>query len=291
MLESMHINRVENVGWIGLVPMALVGWAIYRHRDVPEIRRWALIGGVFLLWALGPWLRVAGFDTGVLLPQNFFAYVPVLSNARIPGRAMVVVFIAVALICAHVVALIRPDRQRTALLVLAVLIGIDYLPAPFPVTAVPVPPIYTALRDLSPDSIVCELPVGYRDGFGVVGRFDDQTLLNQTAHRHPIIGGFVARVPPRISEGYQTLPVLRSLFELSGDGAADSRDLALTRLASTDALRQEGIRYLVLNRSRSPASLIDFVESRIELTLLTKDGDRELYEISGDGRSSAPPLR
>jgi hypothetical protein len=289
-LELLHINRMENAGWLGIAPMVLVWWAIRHHRDHMDIRRWGLIGALFLLWALGPWLHVAGVNTGVLLPENFFAYVPLLSNARIPGRAMAVVFVALALICAHVTALIRPDRQRAALLAVALVIGIDYLPAPFPLSALPVPGIYRSLGGMPAEGIVCELPIGYRDGFGMAGRFDDRLLLNQMEHHHPIVGGFVARIPPRIIDGYSEMPVVRSLFLLSAGQPADARDV-LPRQAASDALKRIGIRYVVLDRESAPARLIDYVDSTLALQLLHKEGERELYEISEAARPPAAPSR
>ena len=107
----LGINPIESVGWLGVAPLGLFVYGIIGQRHEKEIRRWLAIGGLSLLWALGPWLRVAGFDTGLLLPQNILALVPILSNARIPGRAMVIVFLAVAMIAAKVIASV-PGRRR-----------------------------------------------------------------------------------------------------------------------------------------------------------------------------------
>ena len=55
---------------------------------------------VFLVWALGPYLLVGGFDTGLKLPQILARFVPFVANARMPGRAIVVVFMALAVLVA-----------------------------------------------------------------------------------------------------------------------------------------------------------------------------------------------
>ena len=48
-------------------------------------QQWVLVGSVFMLWALGPWLIAFGRQTPLLLPAILLRYVPVVANARIPG--------------------------------------------------------------------------------------------------------------------------------------------------------------------------------------------------------------
>jgi hypothetical protein len=231
-----------------------------------------------LLWALGPWLRVAGFDTGLLLPQNILALVPILSNARIPGRAMVLVFLAVAMITAKVIAGVAARRRWAAVAGVIALTLIDYVPAPFPTTEVTVPSLYRELRDL-PGGAVCELPVGLRDGFGTTGLFDERALSYQMVHGHPIVGGFAARIPDSIKKGYEELPVVRSLFRLSAGAIPDPRDLALTREAAGAALQQATIEFVVVNRATAPAPLLAYVVSALPLELVAHEGERDLYVV------------
>src|SRR4051812_25571092 len=61
---------------------------------------WALTGTVFGIWALGPWLTVIGRQTPLIMPALFLRFVPIVANARIPGRAMVVVYLAIAMLAA-----------------------------------------------------------------------------------------------------------------------------------------------------------------------------------------------
>ena len=274
----LGINSIESLGWLGVAPTAMVAYGAVRHRRDSEMRRWLAIGGLSFLWALGPWLHVAGFDTGLLLPQNVLAFVPILSNARMPGRAMVVVVLATALIAARIISQTAPARRRAALAVGALVIVLDYLPAPFPLTHVQVPALYSELRSMG-DGAVCELPVGVRDGFGVAGRFDDRVLSYQMVHGHPIVGGFAARVPDSIKRGYEEMPVVRSLFRLSAGADADVRDLTLTREAAGAALERATIEFVVLNRAAAPAPLVAYVESALPLELVTRADDRDLYVV------------
>ena len=60
--------------------------------------KWCLL--VFAIWALGPFLTVAGVDAGLPLPQALARFVPLVENARMPGRAMVCVYLALGVLMA-----------------------------------------------------------------------------------------------------------------------------------------------------------------------------------------------
>ncbi len=276
--QQLGIDKVEGSAWLGVAPLALLIAAVVRRQPQDEIRLWKRIGIVFFVWSLGPWLKVAGRDTGLLLPQNFFQFVPLLSNVRIPGRALVIVLLAVAMLAALAITRL-PSRLKAAAVALSIAFTVvDYLPAPFPMTTLDVPPIYGRLRDLE-DGNLLELPVGLRDGFNTIGRFDDRVALYQLTHGRPIAGGFLARLPPSLALAYDNTPVLRSLLSLSGGGSVDRRDQDLSREEIAAALRSSGMRFVMLNRETAPAALTAFVESRVPVRVITREGPRDLYEV------------
>ena len=61
----------------------------------PDARPWHAVLFIAFVWALGPRLVVAGFDAGLPLPQILARFIPLVNNARVPGRAMVLVYLAV----------------------------------------------------------------------------------------------------------------------------------------------------------------------------------------------------
>ena len=81
--------------------------------DSEEARRWKVVLGVFAIWALGPFLTIGGFDTGLPLPQALARFVPLVENARMPGRAMVCVYLALGVLMALRVA--RSDWRQVGL--------------------------------------------------------------------------------------------------------------------------------------------------------------------------------
>ena len=115
---------------------------------------------------------------------------------------------------------------------------IEYLPAPYPSISLEIPQIYSQLRSAAPGSVI-ELPMGLRDGFGHVGMFDDRTLLYQTQHGHPLVGGFAARIPESIRARYESLPVVRSLLRCSESTGCEpaSEDQTLSKAEAASALR------------------------------------------------------
>jgi hypothetical protein len=206
--ELFEIDEMESVGWLGVVPTVLVCLAVLRLRALPEIRRWLIVLALFGVWSLGPYLTVLGENSAFMLPQMFLRFIPIVNNARMPGRAFAVVFLAAAMIAAIVVA--RRTQQSpkpwamAAILTLAVVL--DFWPRPYEAIALDRPAIYDQLKSAAapaPRRALLELPIGIRDGFGERGRFDDESLFHQMHHGKPIVGGFVARLSPRITDGYE----------------------------------------------------------------------------------------
>jgi hypothetical protein len=285
----MDIDAIESSGWLGIAPVILAAWIVRRHlHSTPgtptshAVRQWALVGLLFFVWALGPHLTAFGVNTGMILPQALLRYLPFVGNARIPGRAIVVTYLALAVLSAIAVAEWRKSRGRNvALLAIAAAVIADYLPAPFPLVALERPSIYEVLRDRAEAGAVCELPLGIRDGFGERGAFDDRVLFHQTIHGRPLVGGFVARLPPRVVRAYEDDPLLAGLLQLSGphDAATTTRSLPNRQLAA-DRLIQSGVAFVVLDRDSAPDKLVEYVERVLPLIPIAHQNHRSLYLVT-----------
>jgi hypothetical protein len=299
--RTLGIDVMESTGWVGVAPIVLAAWALRRRAghasshgtrsDLSDrtvqvhlmVRQWAVIGLVFFVWALGPHFMVFGINTGMILPQALLHYVPIIANARIPGRAIVVAYLALALLGAITAAeWRRGSRHGLLILVLVSLVlAADYLPAPFPLTALDRPEIYETLRDRREHGAVCELPLGIRDGFGEHGSFDDRVLFYQTIHRRPLVGGFVARLPRAVTAAYEDDPLLAGLLRLSErEGPVDEARPLPDRQLAADRLREIGISFVMLNRSAASPSLAEYVENVLPLMRIAEEGERSLYLVS-----------
>lgn len=156
------------------------------------------------------------------------------------------------------------------------LVLIDFLPAPVPTVKLATPAIYGAIPP--GDGAVLELPMGLRDGFGVIGAFDERTLLHQMTHGHPLVGGFVARLPESVKRRYSEQPLLRSLLAMSAAMPPTPEDGALTPQQAARILREAGVRYVVLHRGAASPQLAAYATS-LRLRSIQSADDRELLAV------------
>ena len=288
--DTFGIDNIEGTAWLGIVPLALGAFVIRRGWRADAdcspahalgVRTWAVVGGVFLIWAFGSHLMLFGVNTGMVLPQAAARYLPIVGNARIPGRAMVMVWMSLSVLVALALATWRPGRfQRgTVLTLAATAIAFDFMAAPIPLTALDRPAIYETLRDRPEAGAVCELPMGIRDGFRAAGHLDHRTLAYQTIHGRPMTGGFVARLPPSTLRAYEQDALLAALLKLSSP--EENRATVLPDpTAAAERLRAHGISFVMLNRRLSPPALVEYVTGALPLQLVAKDEERSLYLVT-----------
>ena len=229
--QWLEIDPIESSAWLGIAPLILAAWTVRRHWHDRIVRYWTAIGVVFFVWALGPHLRVFGYTTGMILPETLVRFIPIAANARVPGRAIVVVSLAIAVLGAIAISRSQePSRRRwIGVGAMALIILLDYLPSPFPTVEVDRPPIYETLRDRPERGALLELPVGIRDSFTGRGFLDHRALAYQMIHRRPIVGGVVSRMSPAIVAGYAADPLIDGLLVPARAGRRPSKAAAESR--------------------------------------------------------------
>ena len=277
--DWLQIDPIESSAWLGIAPLILAGWAVRRYWRDRTVRYWTAIGVFFFVWALGPHLRIFGYTTGMILPQTLLRYVPIAANARVPGRAIVVVSLAAAVLAAMAIASSREAGRRRAIGVaaMALVTLLDYLPAPFPVVQVDRPAIYETLRDRPEQGALLELPVGIRDSFTSRGFLDHRALAYQIIHRRPIVGGVVSRMSPSIVADYEADPLIDGLLALSG--RQDPSKPLPVGPAAASLLATNGIAFVMVNRELASPELLEYVQLQLPLTLIATEGERTLYAV------------
>jgi hypothetical protein len=266
-----NADRIEGIAWLGVVPLLV--FVVFRNvpEDRAARRTWLAVLGVSVLWALGPILTVAGFDTGLRLPQMLARFVPVVANARIPGRAMVLVYLATGVLVAQRLANAQGWRRPVGRWVVPVLLVADFLSVPIPLTRLDQPIAYERLAMVHDGDAVCEVPFGIGDGLGGIGSQDRHPLYYATLHGHPLVGGFIGRFPPAYSEQYAHMPLVGNLLRLS------MGELPLVEAPGGSL----PCRYLVVHQDTAPASAVEYVHSKLALRWLDGDGRVDLYRIDG----------
>jgi hypothetical protein len=280
--QRLGIDPIEQVGWLGpgVIVLCAIGMIAYRQRADAKIL--LVPAAVFLTWSLGPYLMTFGRSTGMILPATAIRFVPLVSNARIPGRAFIVVYMAAAILCAFAVASLARStsvRRRAAAFALAALVVVDYAPAPPPTFAPGHPAPYDAIDRAGTAGAVLELPLGLRDGFGETGDFDSRVLYYQSFHERPILGGFVARLAPSVLERYRGLPIVSSLLRLSGGSSLSDEVPDADRQRAGTILEGLGVRYVVINLKTAPPDLLTYAGAVLPIRALARDEERIVYEV------------
>jgi hypothetical protein len=277
-LYDMHrLDRIEAVGWLGVMPVVVLLSSKGRWFDGDEARRWKAVLVVFAICALGPFLTFGGHALGLPLPQALARFIPLVENARMPGRAMVVIYLALGVLMAQrlAAASLRVDVRFGSVAVqwaLVVLLAVDFLNAPIPLTALDRPAVYQHLASIDDGGGVIEVPFGIGDGLSSgIGDQNRRVLYYATIHGHPLVGGYIGRMPPGVASAYEAMPVVGNLLRLSSGGSE-------TEDGSAQALP---FRYLVLNTATASPELIQYVRSVLDMDLIAAGDGRELYAVQG----------
>jgi len=289
-LYDMHgLNRIEAVGWLGIVPVVVLAIGRGAWLDSDEARRWKIVLVVFAIFALGPFLTFGGHDLGLPLPQALARFIPLVDNARMPGRAMVMVYLALGVLMALRLAGLSKRREQSgrvsafaspaAQWALVALLAVDYLNAPIPLTALDRPAVYQHLASIDDNGAVVEAPFGIGDGLSPgMGDQDRRALYYATLHGHPLVGGYIGRMPPGAASAYEAMPIVGNLLRLSS-GEPATEETAVPAVP---------FRYLVLNTKTASPELIQYVKTALDMDLIASGDGKELYAVQG---AKPPSLR
>jgi len=181
-------NAWENTIYLGLVNLAVLGWALTRKGE-KRLLHYALGGMVFFaVIAAGELLHVGGHITRLPLPGVVLANLPFFGNARTPARAMVMVylFLSLGLAQACVMALTRRTAAARAVMALTVLLMVlDFTPASLGATPAACPAALDVIAGDPGRFGVLDLPRGYVEG--------NAAMMLSACHGHPIVAGETAR--------------------------------------------------------------------------------------------------
>jgi hypothetical protein len=230
--SQWQVNKGQHLtlGLAGLA-LAVAGLATGRRRGA---WLWALSATLFFLLALGPSLRIAGYDTGIPGPFRILQELPFFKGNRYPSRFSVMLLISVAPLAAFgAQALLarlasawqhrhdaRSVQRRLAAVaaLLAALLLFENLSIPLPTASMAVPTIYDVIAAEPAGGAVLDLPLGWRNGFNVFGKQDLIIMSQQwwqTRHGQPILGGNTSRNPEHKFRYFLEAPLIGPLTVLA----------------------------------------------------------------------------
>lgn len=128
---------------------------------------------------------------------------------------------------------------------LALLILVEHLAIPLPTTDARIPAVYRQIAAEPDEFAIMQLPLGWRNSFGVLGSELTQLQYFQTAHGKPIIGGNISRAPDFKMDYFARIPLFKAItdLEMYRDVAPETDAAARAQAASLMALYN--VRYVV----------------------------------------------
>jgi hypothetical protein len=248
------------LGWTGLA-LAAIGAVSYRRRLAP----WITGFFVFAAFSLGPLLQINGRSTfdldglaaNVPLPFLLLHYIPVIKANRVPNRFGVVLMLALAVLAGfgaywllRQAARIRRPAGGVVLaaggLLLAAALLFEHWPVPLPLTDGRIPPVYEQVAAEPGDFAILQLPLGWRNSFGVQGAESTQTQYYQSYHHKRLLSGNISRNPPLKFEYFARQPILESLIALQTYEPVNAERRAADRAAAAEFVTFYDIRYVVV---------------------------------------------
>ena len=250
--QTQHPFGMETGAGMGLGVTFLCGFALWRRWAAAW--PWALLAGLCLLLAMGPQLQLTAATA--LMPGPFLA-LDLLTVFRNSSRPTVFV----ALLLVPVVALValgldalthwgnlpelgaqQPDRAQqgqkrwaiSAWLLIALILG-ENLVTPWPIMPLRAAAESVQLNTDPVPGAVLELPPRLNDS---------RSLLNQLCHGRPLMGGYLARLPPYALTNFPS--VTRALWH----GATSSPDIIPLHAAAE--LASLGVRFVALDLTELP---------------------------------------
>ena len=248
------------LGWAGLA-LALVGALRYGRR----LAAWITSFVVFSLFSLGPLLQInsrSTFDLDGLivnfpLPFIVLHYIPLVKANRVPNRFSVVLMLSLAVLAGFgaywLLKKAAGAKHRVAgwvaiscSLLLAALLLFEHWSIPLPLTDARIPPVYQQVAADPDDFAILQLPMGWRNSFGVQGAENTQTQYFQTYHHKRLLSGNISRNPPFKFDYFRRVPILDSLITIQDYGEVDEERRAADQATAAEFVSFYDIRYVVV---------------------------------------------
>jgi len=235
--------------------LALLGAVVARGRT----RSWTWTAAVFAVLSLGPFLHISGrwrFDldgvtTAFPLPFVLLHYLPFVRGNRAPNRNSVILMLALAVLAAYgalwLLSRLRGRGGRVVLAAgLALAVLFEHAAVPLPLSDARVPEVYNLIAREPGMFTLLQIPLGWRNSFGVFGVERTQIQYYQTRHAHPMLGGNISRAPDFKMEYFQRVPLFQALADVEFGKTPSLEEVAAAKAQAGELMRLYNVRYVLL---------------------------------------------
>ncbi len=248
-----------NTVFLGYATLALAAVGVWAARG--RARPWVWTAVIFALFALGPVLQINGrwqFDmdgipVSVPMPFALLHYLPFVKGNRAPNRNGVMVMLALAVLAGYGVAWLsaharrfRPRGAHVVATLAAALILFEHAALPLPLSDARVPSVYDRIAAEPGEFAVLQVPLGWRNSFGVFGVERTQLQYYQTKHGKPMVGGNISRAPDFKMDYFRRIPLFQALAEVEFGAEPDPDLVARARAQAPELMRLYNVRYVLL---------------------------------------------
>lgn len=226
-------NHIERRVYLGIIPLILCIIAAKKIRKDKDAMFWFYTGAGFLIFSLGPSLKVN--DRGLFwLPYNIIQALPFLRGAREPSRYLIFGMLALGILTAvsidWIFKRIRNIRASFILIpVFAVFIftatSIDYITVPNEMVDLSAPDIYRRIGADTENYSILEIPFEIQGkgremggGSGHYGLYQ----FYQSIHHKNLLSGYLVYIPYKITDYFKSISLISSICELQNNDISNN---------------------------------------------------------------------
>jgi len=155
----------------------------------------------------------------------------------------------------------------------------EHLSIPLPLNEARAPAIYEQIGQEKDDFAILQLPLGWRNSYGVLGY--ERTIIQsyQAVHSKRMLAGNTSRNPDFKFGYFSQVPVLKTIIAMEQEGKFDvavtptDRDMARRVVALYD------IRYLVVHRQYIDPRVESYARQVFDLEKISEEGDVVAYRV------------
>ena len=277
----------EMHGFVGYSVIILCVLAGVKYWSKNSVRFWCIVGAVFILFSLGPFLNFKGISLNAIpgthlfsfhgikvifpMPYTIIHYLPVINGARVPARFIIMAIMSAAVLVSiagyYTIENIKVNavKKRILQIFLLLIILVEYLPIPFPTHEPRVPEIYNIIRqDSNENNVVLDLPAPPW-GWNAL-----EILYYQMHHQHKMIGGWTARSSNAQEKYFFDFHIIKDISTGAANISVDKFNAMLKKL---------NIYYIVARDDKTINIMNKMAASLPELELIAKDNGNELWIV------------